>query len=345
MAMKKRRLLTALLSVLILVTGSPALGPMRLLASPAGGGEDVQLDLVKPFWAIGTGGITGTYYPLGTALARLINAHFDGIVAISEPTGGSVANIEYLRQEDVSLALVQSDVAFDAFNGLRGFTGRPFSDARVLVSLYSEVVQVAVKGDSALATLSDLKAHRIVVGERGSGTAINALAVLQSMGWSDDEFMTVYMNQTKAMAALAAGDVDAVFFTGGVPNEALREFARRTPMRLLAFPGKIRERLLATSPYWREEKIPAATYPEQREDVPTVGLRALLLTRSDFDPLLAEKLLEVIFTRQEYLNRLAGLPGTIRIEDGLKGVEARMLHPGARSFFAARGLVLEEPSK
>ncbi len=72
------------------------------------------------FVTIGTGGITGVYYPTGGAIARIVNKKKDeyGIRATVESTGGSVFNVNAIMAGDLEFGVVQSDRQFQAINGL-----------------------------------------------------------------------------------------------------------------------------------------------------------------------------------------------------------------------------------
>ena len=54
------------------------------------------------FVTIGTGGVTGVYYPAGGAICRLVNMDRKehGIRCSVESTGGSVYNLNAIRQGD-----------------------------------------------------------------------------------------------------------------------------------------------------------------------------------------------------------------------------------------------------
>lgn len=313
-----------------------------VLAS-SGNGQVAAFDLklVKRFFAIGTGSINGVYYPLGNAISRLFNSRFEDVVAMSESTQGAVANVSYLRGGDIALALMQNDVAFDAWRGQRAFEGRGLPQLRVLASLYSEVLQLVVHQDSPIISLSDLRGRHVDLGPRGSGTALNAQAVLDEVGLQAGDLRRSYSDFTKATDALQNGYVDAVFFTGGLPSEGISLLAQRIPIRVVGFPKEVRDALTGSFSYWSEEIIPAGTYRNQEEDVATVGLRALLTCTSDFPEETAENMLAVLFDNQTYLLSLTHVAKDILLLDALLGIEREMLHPGARSFYQKRSLLSE----
>ncbi len=307
----------------------PAFGQTPAPAASA----PIRTQLVKRFLSIGTGSINGVYYPLGTAMARLFNSNLGDILVISEPTNGSVSNVRFLRNGDIALAIVQNDVAWEAFTGKGNFEGKPFAELRVLTSLYSEVIHVAVRKDANLVTFQDLRGKVIAIGEAGSGTAINARIILESAGLREGDFTPSYLTFTKATDALQAGYIDAVFFTGGVPLEGFALLGAKIPFRLLSFSEELRQRLVGGYPFLERENIPRGTYPGQDEDIPTVGLRALLITTSEFDPDLGGRMLRLLFGNIGYLTSISRTASSLNIKSALKGVDPKMLHPAAEKYF------------
>lgn len=295
--------------------------------------------LVKRFLSIGTASINGSYYPLGVAMAGLFNQHLPDTVVLAEPTEGSVANIGYLRRGDVALALVQSDVALDAFNGAGTFDGRPYPELRVLAALYSEVVHVIVRADDPASSLAGLKGRVIAVGEAGSGTELNARMILAALGFTDRDFTASHLPFTKATEALERGHVDAVFFTGGVPADGVARLAARVPVRLLPIDGVDAERVVAARACWVRETVADGSYPGMNAPVNTLGLRALLVAGEDLADDLVEQMLSLMFDRLSELIRVTPVAARINLNKALLGVDPNMLHPAARQLFVRRGLL------
>ena len=107
-----------------------------------------------------------------------------GVTFLAEPTAGSLANVEYLRNGQIDLALVQSDVAWQAVNGSGQFESNRCLELKVLASLYSEVIQIVVRDSSPITTIRDLKGCKIAVGEKNSGSAMSVKEVFGAAGLS-----------------------------------------------------------------------------------------------------------------------------------------------------------------
>src|SRR5690606_8333081 len=103
--------------ILSILATAAAAGATGLSASGGGAGQG------QNFISIGTGGVTGVYYPAGGAICRLMNQKRKdhGIRCSVESTGGSVFNVNAIRSGELEFGVVQSDVQFNAYNGKANF--------------------------------------------------------------------------------------------------------------------------------------------------------------------------------------------------------------------------------
>ncbi|MBF0543980.1 MAG: TAXI family TRAP transporter solute-binding subunit [Candidatus Riflebacteria bacterium] len=294
--------------------------------------------LLKKFYIIGTGGINGVYYSLGSAIARLFNSRMEDILTISEPTNGSVSNIELLRSKEVTLALVQSDIAYDAYFGKGIFEGKPFPNLRILAALYSESVHLIVLNDSPIKTPLDLKGKQVSIGEEGSGTALNAKILLDECGIKSTDFHPKFLSLAKATDALKSGYIDAIFFTGGVPVEGFSLLSNEKPIRLISLPDYNLKIMLDGRPYFTSETILAGAYRGVTENVNTLGLRALLITTDSFESEKVETILQIIFSNSDYLTSISNMTESIDLKKALVGVDSKMLHQAAAAFYKSHGI-------
>jgi hypothetical protein len=295
-----------------------------------------QLQLIKRFYSIGTASINGTYYPVGNSIARILSKEISEIVVIAEPTAGSVANIDYLRSGQIDIALIQSDVTWQAFKGNGIYTANRFPELRVLASLYSEVLQIAVKKSSGINSLMELKDKKISVGSKESGSAVNVIQVMAAAGLKEDDYTLIYERFTKATESLKDGYVDAIYYAGGIPADGLARLATRTDIKFIEIPANVQKLLVDEYPFFSSESIPAGSYNGQIKNIPTIGLRALLVTTDRLSDNDAEKFVEVIFKNSLEIAAQNTFSTLFRFEDSLKGVEPDMLHPGANRFLTRK---------
>ena len=135
---------------------------MRCSGSKSGG--------EKQFLNIATGGTAGTYYPLGGALAELLNNNIKGMNASAQSTGASVANVNMLKDGSVDLAFIQNDIAYYAVNGSEMFKDNKVAGLRGLAALYPETIQFVTTADKGIKSIADLKGKKVAVGAAGPGS-------------------------------------------------------------------------------------------------------------------------------------------------------------------------------
>lgn len=294
-----------------------------------------EAKLIKKFYSMGTASINGTYYPLGNALSRLFGKKLKKMATIAEPTAGSMANVEYLRQKRIDLALMQSDVAWMAYNGSDTYAGKPFKGLRVLAALYAEKIQIVVRADSSIKSLSDLRGKKIAVGEKDSGSAAGAIQILEAAGLkAETDYEIVYERFTKSTESLLDGYVDAVYYVGAVPADGITRLASKAPVRLIQIPMEIITKLTTAYPYYSSEIVAADSYKGQKDEVKTLGFKALLTCTEDMPLDDVITMLSVMYSNPKLVSEQNEVLVEISQEDSLKGVDPQMLHIGASKFFS-----------
>jgi TRAP transporter TAXI family solute receptor len=126
----KLNLTSTAVSFAMMLAGLLALVPSSVAAAPK-------------FISIGTGGVTGVYYPTGGAICRLVNRNHkvNGLRCSVESTGGSVYNINTVRAGELEFGVAQSDWQYHAYHGTSKFKEQgKFEDLRSVFSLHPEPV-------------------------------------------------------------------------------------------------------------------------------------------------------------------------------------------------------------
>lgn len=230
----------------------------------------------QTFLNIATGGTAGTYYPIGGAIADILNK--SGINAAAQSTGASVANINMLRDKQVELAIVQNDIAFYAVNGTEMFkdSGK-VEGLNAIAALYPETCQFVVRQDSGILAIEQLKGKRVAVGAPGSGAEANARQILDAYGITYDDIDEQFLSFAEAGYALKDNTVDAAFLTAGAPTASVQDVAAQNPVNILAIDDAHANALAEKYPFYSKSIIPANTYAGQAGDVPTVSVMAILV--------------------------------------------------------------------
>jgi len=175
--------------------------------------------------SVATGGTGGVYYPMGGGLAEIINNHIDGYSATAEVTGASVENMGLVATGDADLAIGLADTVQQAQTGTGRFEGQQLEMIRGIASLYANMVQIVTLEGSGINSLEDMRGRRVSIGAPGSGTEVNAAAILEANGLSYDDIEEQRLNFNETADALANGDIDAGFWSVGAPTSSILNLA------------------------------------------------------------------------------------------------------------------------
>ena len=291
------------------------------------------------FFRIGTGGTAGTYYPVGGMIANAIS-NPPGLVSTAVATNGSVANVNAIVGGNMESGFSQADVAYWAFTGTGSFDGKPkVEDLRAIANLYPESVHIVVKKGVAK-SVADLKGKRVSLDEPGSGTLINAKAILAAYGISEKDIKPEYVKPNQAADKLKDGSIDAFFITGGYPLAAVSELVTAAGgVEILAVTGAEADALMKTAPFFAVDEIPANTYKDIGA-VKTLAVGAQWVTSSKVSNDTVYAVVKALWSDKTRAVLDAGHAKgkLITTTNALKGL-AVPLHPGAEKFYKEVGLI------
>ncbi|KAA0015696.1 TAXI family TRAP transporter solute-binding subunit [Salinicola corii] len=293
----------------------------------SGGGEPVNL-------IFGTGGTGGSYYPIGGALKGVFEKSdlVDGVQVVS--TGASVQNINNINDGLNQVAIVMSDVAYDAVKGQNQFDGQP-ADIETIAGMYPNVVQVVATADSDIHSVADLKGKRVGVGKVGSGVEQSAAKVLESAGLSYDDLAQVsHTGYADSVTEMSNGNLDAAFFTSGVPNSSITGLMQSTDITFVPVSGDVASTLLEKYPYYESYEIPAGA-PERYnlgDAVDTVAIRNIMIVPSSMRDDVAADLAKRF---HDYLESGNVSVGALKQFDPATMDQNLVvpLHPGAKAYY------------
>lgn len=296
------------------------------------------------FVAIGTGGVTGVYYPTGGAIAKLVNKKRDvyGIKMSVESTGGSLFNINAVMGGDLQFGIAQSDRQYQAYNGIAEWQAAgPQRNLRAVCSLYTEMVTLVAADDSGIETLSDLSGKRVNIGNAGSGTRGNALAVIGAAGldWKKD-VRTESLKADESASMLQDGRIDAFFYTVGHPNGSIKEATAGLRRSVHFVPVTGMDELIERSPYYVKTAIPIELYPKSsnKENVPTIGMSTTLVTSAVVPDDVVYAITKELFENLESFRKTHPALEGLTKEFALEGLSAP-IHPGALKYYREVGLM------
>jgi uncharacterized protein len=286
----------------------------------------------KVFLNIATGGTAGTYFPLGGAMAEIINKNVADVNATAVTSGASVANINMLATDEVQMAFVQNDIAYYAFNGVEMFKDKQQKSIRAVATLYNETIQIVTLASSGIRSLADMKGKRISVGAAGSGAEVNARQVLEAAGLTYKDISPQYLSFAEGANGLRDGNTDVAFLTAGAPTAAVRDVAAQKDIVVIPVSKDIADRLIAKYPFYVRVKIPKDTYSKQTVDVDTVTVKSILVASASLDETVVYNATKAIFSNLERLVQAHAQGKNILRATALEGLPIPV-HPGAERFF------------
>ena len=295
------------------------------------------------FITIGTGGVTGVYYPAGGAICRLVNMDRKehGIRCSVESTGGSIYNLNALRQGELDLAVAQSDWQFHAYNGTSKFADDgPNKKLRSVFSLHPEPFTVVASKASGVKEFSDLAGKRVSVGNPGSGQRATAEVLMKEMGWTMDKFaLAAELKAAEQSQALCDGNIDAFFYTVGHPSGAIKEATTSCDSVLVNVDNKATRKLVKENPYYRVATIPGGMYRGNDDDVTTFGVAATLVTTSDVPEDVVYNVVKAVFENFDSFKRLHPAFANLKKEEMVHDALSAPLHAGAKKYYKEVGLI------
>jgi len=297
------------------------------------------------FVTIGTGGITGVYYPTGGAIAKIVNQKRKeyGIRCTVESTGGSVFNVNAIMSGDLEFGVVQSDRQYQAVNGLAEWKDKgKQEDLRAVFSIHPESVTLVATVDSKAANIKDLKGKRVNIGNPGSGQLKNSMDALNAVGLDPEKDITAEkVKASEAPGLLQDGRIDAFFYTVGHPSGAFKEAtAGATKVAFVAVSGEGIDKLIAEKSYYAKSFIPVKLYPgaANKEDVPTFGVKATFVTSAKVSDDVVYAITKEVFENFDKFKKLHPAYAVLTKENMLEGMSAP-IHPGAMKYYKEAGLM------
>ncbi len=295
----------------------------------------------QQFFSIGTGGLTGVYYPTGGAICRLVNRDRQdhGLRCAVESTGGSVYNINTIAAGELEFGVAQSDWQYHAYNGSSRFADTPVPGLRAVFSVHPEPFTLVVRADSDIEGFEDLAGKRVNVGNPGSGQRATMEVVMGAFGITMDDFaLATEFVGAEMPRQLCDGNIDAMIYTVGHPAAAIEEAVTTCDARLVSVVGEPIEALVEENPYYRVATIPGGLYRGNDEDVITFGVGATFVTHErvpeEIVYVVAKAVMENIDDFRDLHPAFANLAVEEMVSDGLSAP----MHPGAVRAYEELGL-------
>lgn len=302
-----------------------------------------QAEPASSFITIGTGYVTGVYYPTGGAICRLVNKgrKQHGVRCSVESTDGSVYNLNAIRSRDLDMAVVQSDWLYHAYRGSSKFKqSGAFSDLRSIFSVHTELFTIVARADSGIRNLMDLKGKRVSIGDPGSGQRGTMEVLMDTLGWSRSTFAkTAELKASEQSAALCDNQIDAMVYIVGHPNGSIKEATLSCDTVLVNVTGAAVDKLVRENQFYLKAAIPGGMYSGIPNETKTFGVGAIVVASSAMNSETVYQVVKSVFENFDDFKSLHPafnhLQKSIMIRDGLTAP----LHEGAVRYYKEVGLM------
>lgn len=290
------------------------------------------------FVTIGTGAVTGLYYPTGGAISKMVNDKFDkyGIKATVESTSGSVFNVNAVLNGDLEFGVVQSDRQYQAYNGLAEWSklGKQ-THLRSVFSVHPESITLVVSENSGIREIKDLKGKKVNLGNPGSGQLQNSKDVLKAVEITEEQLSAEHVKAAEAPGLLQDGRLDAFFYTVGHPNGNIKEATSgRIKVFIVPIKSPAIDKMLKKYPYYAKSMIPCSFYPRalNTENVETIGVKATFVTSENVDENIVYAITKEVFEKIGDFKSLHPAYQVLTKQNMLKGLSAPV-HKGALKYY------------
>jgi TRAP transporter TAXI family solute receptor len=295
------------------------------------------------FVTIGTGGVTGVYYPTGGSICRLVNKgrKQHGIRCSVESTGGSVYNLNTIRAGELDMGVAQSDWQFHAYHGSSKFADQGANkELRAIFSVHPEPFTVVARVDSGIKSFADLKGKRVNIGNPGSGQRGTMEVVMTAFGWEKSDFaLASELKSAEQSQALCDNKIDAIVFTVGHPSGSIKEATTSCDSVLVSVTGAAIDMLVADNDYYRTATIPGGMYRGNPDDVVTFGVGATFVSSTNTSAEVVYEVVKAVFENFDDFKKLHPAFSVLKKEEMIKDGLSAPLHEGAMKYYEEAGLM------
>jgi len=297
--------------------------------------------IATEFITIGTGGVTGTYYPTGGAICRMVNKNRKqtGIRCSVESTGGSVYNVNTINANELDFGISQSDTAYQAYHGEGKFKDKPIKGLRSVLAIYPELLAFVVRKSSGIKSIPDMKGKKINIDIPGSGTRMTTDIVMDAFGIKKEDLaLANELKSSEGPTMLKDNKIDGYFGMFGHPTANIKDASNSVDIDLVPIEGKPIDDLVAKYPYYAKGTISGSFYKGVNHDTPSLGVKAVLVTKDSIDDKTVYTVAKTILDNFDEFKKLHPAYKTITKESLLDGLAVPQ-HPGAVKAFKEAGLI------
>ena len=269
---------------------------------------------------------------LGEMIAHTLATHLPESKAMMATTASSLDIVKLLKSEQLDVAVLPSDEAYQALRGTGRFSGWGVP-LRTLAVFEPSLLHLVTLAGNGIQELADLKGKTVDTGIPGSRTEAMFLRVLEASGIDPErDLRRESLPLSTTTVALKEKRVDAFGWVDTVPSAAIRDLVATPELRIkLLDHGEVLPAIEAMhGPIYHIRTIPGGTYPGVVGDVRVAAIAHLLVCRDDLSN---EKGYQISKTLAEHGNAVTLAGFHLRASPSPPDGSPLAFHPGALQFY------------
>lgn len=289
--------------------------------------------------SITTGGTGGVYYPLGGGMANILSKYVPGLAATAEVTGGSVDNLKLIGAGKSEVGFTMVDSAWEAAQGMDKFKDGKV-EARTLMVLYPNRMQVVTVEGTGINKLSDLKGKRVSTGSPGSGTEVMATRMLEAVGIDPKkDIKQERLGVAESVNAIKDKKIDAFVWVGGVPTAAVTDLATTpgTKLKLIDHGEAVEAMNRKYGPLYVKASIAPGSYQGMDKASDNIDVWNILVTSDKMSDKMAYDIVKTLMEKKPELVAVHKEAQNIDLKYQKVGSPIPY-HPGAKKYFEEQGV-------
>jgi TRAP transporter TAXI family solute receptor len=324
----------ALLLAMVMALSLVACGNKTPVADETGDPAAVE---VSGNFVMGTGGVAGTWYPLGGVMCGAMTK--DKLNVTVQSSGGGVENVRTILSGERDLGMVGADVAYYGYSSQYDFEGQDGTKLRSLMAFAPMQTQLIANANAGVNCIADLKGKAVGCGAVGSGDELAMRNLLDIVGLSYDDVDESLVSVAEQSTSFKDRRLDTMYITASAPTSGILDAASAIDCMWVPIAGAEAEAVVAELPFFYPITVSAGTYSFMSEDVDTLGLDTILLCSTDLSDETVYAMLENLFANVDDVIAAHPSMANFSLESACAGEFTVPLHDGAVKFYQDKGVL------
>jgi hypothetical protein len=284
----------------------------------------------------------GGAYVLGAGITSVTNKYLPDVKIVHESTTGTMDIVRRMMQRESMkkdcLGVFGTVDAWNAYNGKNEYSGKPFTNLRMIVFVNGTDLYFVVPEKSPIKSYKDVKGKRIGMGGPGSTPANTALFLFEQAGITKNDFKPYYFTYKETVEGIQDGSLDGGFVAGGYPIAAYTELSTTHSVRIVPVDETLLKKITSEHPYYYRTVVKAKSYRGVEQDTPIMGFTTAVFTLLNASPEFVYKLIKNLFDHKEDYYGIHHSAKDMTPETALKGASVP-IHPGAEKYYREIGVI------